>query len=505
MTHLLENKWNPVTLGNRGNGYSISNYAVSTTWYNKVIDNTGNRRARLKNYDEADQMSVEIARALDMIAEDVSSSNADDEELFNIEFPDDYKINKTTLKLIKLAKDLWQKRTKMEAKLFHRTRKALKYGAVFFREQPDGTLKELPTERMVGYIISEDDEDLITHYIYDPSIPRLDKHGRNYQHRRNPAFTQSSNSVEEVIPVDELVIMKIGEGPFGQSLVETVYSVWKQMALLESAVVIYRVVRAPERRVYYIDVGNLQGPKREASIERQRIRLMQKNANKSGSVDAEYDPHSTSEDIFIPTNSTGKGSRVETLPGGAGLGEMGDVEWFAKKMAAGLRIPNSMIDTYGDQQNQFNDMRVGQVYQIEVRYMGFCARIKRDIEPDLESNFRKFCTTREIVIPVEMNLVINESNSFGLYKEMELNQQMLNIFSSTLSMPQLSKRYALQKYLNMDQDQLADNEIEKLYEMGLLDADIKKMSETEIRNIVYGDASLGEKYGVAAKDASTGF
>lgn len=496
MTQIVENKWNPVSLSAKnGKGYSITNYAVSSSWYNKVLDNSGNRRARLANFNEADCQCVELARALDMIAEDVSSTNADDEDIFKLDIPEEFKIKKTSMTLLNSMKEVWQKRTEMERKMFHRVRRTLKYGATFYRRMNDGSLKEYPTERMIGYILSEDDEDAITHYIYNPKIPRIDTYGRNFtQHNQASLGVKASDA--EVIPVEELVILKIGEGPYGQSLVDTVYTVWKQMSMLESAVVIYRVVRAPERRVYYIDVGNLQGPKREAAIERQRIRLMQKQANRKGELHAEYDPHSTTEDIFIPTNSSGKGSRVETLQGGQSLGEMADVAWFAKKMAAGLRIPSSMIDIQGDQQNQYSDMRVGQVYQVEMRYMGFVSRIQRDIEWSLEKHFRWFCNGRDVLVPEEMNMVIQQSMSFALYKEIEINQTLLNVYNSTTNIPFLSKRYAMKKYMNMTEEELHANEMEILIEKGLPEKVAKQLTDEEVSNIVYGNAKMLEKYGV---------
>lgn len=505
-TEIYENTWNPVKLGHgsgKSNNYQLSTYEVTASWYNAKLVNTGDRLIRLQRYHDMDTTSVEIGRALDVLAEDISSSNADDEGMFELKYPDDSKVLKTTLKVMDGMLDVWQRRTCMDVKLYDYVRNLLKFGAIFFEKSQDGTRRYLQPERMVGYILHPDDDEKVTHYIYDPEQESLiDRNKSN-----KVSTIGNKNKKKELItyPVNDLLVMTIGEGAFGESILERVFTVWRQMTLLEDAVVIYRVVRAPERRVYYIDVGNLQGPKREQAIEKQRMRLIQKQANKNGNVSTEYDPHSTSEDIFIPTNSTGKGSRVETLQGGQSLGEMTDVEYFGKKLAAGLRIPFSMIDTQGsEQQSQHNDMRVGQIYAVEMRYMGYVRRHSRYISGVLHKDFVDFCFRREVVTPTDMTLIINPPMSFAIYKEMELQQSKLNIFMSTTQITSMSKRYAMQEYLHMDQEELNHNETEKLKEYGFEDDVIKSMPPFHVKNIVYGDGRFLKKYGIE-KEEDRGF
>lgn len=499
-----EAAWKPITRGaNTKGGYSINAYAASTSWYNNHLDVGGTRLNRLRRYHDADKCSVEISRALDILSEDISSSNADDDYQFALEYPDDSKVTKTSVKLLEGTLKLWAQRTGMEENLFDRVRKTLKFGATFYKKSVDGSLMELPTERFVGYILSEDNEEIVTHYIYNPCGELLDNCGKII------STLQKRNVMGDfqTIPVSDMVILKTSDAPFGMSIIEPVYRTWRQMSLIEDAMIIYRVVRAPERRIFYIDVGNLQGPKREQAIEKQRLRLMQKQAMKNNELTTEYDPHSTSEDIFIPTNSTGKGSRIETLPGGSNLGETGDLEWFSKKLAAGLRIPHSMIDTQGDQnQNQFTDMRVGQMYQIEMRYMGYVKRFQRRFAAVLYVDFLSFCHEREIQPSDDMKFRITEPMSFSVYKEIEINQTLLNVFNSTLQITALSKKYSLQKYLNFDQDELRYNEEAKLREMGVSDETIKKMEQSDIDNLVYGapKASIAKKYGIDVPEEGAG-
>jgi hypothetical protein len=504
MSTLVENKWNPITLkgGKIDSPVNITSHVVSSSWYNKVINNDGSRLQRLKNFYDADKCSVEISRALDIIAEDISASNAADVDLrhFFIDYGDK-KTKKTTISLVDDALKMWEHRTAMDVEFYDRVRRTLLFGAKFYRKNEDGSLSELPTERFVGYILDEHDENLVTHYLYDPTIERVDRVGRIFKSGNvtGVKVVGQNNDRYETISSDDMIIFKIGNKPFGESLLERVYSLWKTMKLLEDAIVIYRVTRSFERRVYYIDVGNLQGAKREQAIERIRLRLSQKKVNRGGDLTTEYDPQSMGEDIFIPTSSTGKGSRVEQLQAGMSLGELSDLDWFSKKLAAGLRIPQTMLDTPETNQTQYSDMRVGQMYAVEMRYLGMINRYRKRFRVPLAENFTEFCTKRDITLPQYAEFKIQEAHSFAKYKQMELDQSSLNIMNSTLQLTALSKKYALGKYLSMDQEALRMNEEAVLCEKGIAADVVKTMLPSEIDNIVYGDGRLGEKYGIVAQ------
>ncbi len=510
-TPIYESVWNGVNLGKKASkesgGYQITQTSVSSNWYRKQIDTSGVRKMKLQRYYEMDQSSVEIARALDILAEDISSCNADNEDPFELTYDENVKYLKSTIKLLESAKDLWVDRTGMDSELFNRIRETLKYGSSFYITKPDGRLKRIPHEQLVGYIVDEEDNDIVTHYIVDPAATLMDEQNkRTYNAETIQMGSKEKKSNFVVYSIDDLCVLKIGQGPFGESVLDSVYKVWRQMTLIEDAIVIYRVVRAPERRIYYIDVGNLQGPKREQAIEKQRLRLMQKQVNRKNQLTTDYDPHSTSEDIFIPTNATGKGSRVETLQGGQNLGELEDLQYFVKKMAAGLRIPSSMIDTHTQEKEQYSDMRVGQMYQIEMRYMGHVKRMARYIAKELHKNYVQFCRKRSVEVPKGIKLELNDPNSFSKYRDMEIYQQTLNLAASTTQLPSLSKKYVMEKYMLMDKEELQKNEELKLVEKGLAPDIIKQMPQEDIDNLVYGDGSRGEAYGLApVEDQGGGF
>ena len=508
MSNSKEVSWNPVTLtetrvGRTGYNPAYTTSYLSPTGYNDMIQNCGDRFTRLKNYHEADISSPEISRALDALAEDISGQNGDNEtsDILFIKYPEDKKFKVTTMKMTNSILDTWDKRTKMSDELFNRIRSALKYGSRFYRINADGSLTHLPTERFVGYILSENNEEEVTHYIYNKNFPLIED---LYKKNKNSRTHYSGKQDLDFISVEDLLIIKIGDGPFGKSIIEPAYKTYRRMQLIEDAVVIFRVTNSQTKTVYYIDTGNLQGPKRQKVVEEQRVRLLQKQTVKGKALDSEYDPMSFDENYFIPTSSNGRGSRIEQLQPNSNLGELGDLKWFKNKLAAALRVPPSITDVHDDEQSQFNDMRVGSIYQTEMRYMGYVKRLKRSILPAINKAFKDFAKDREFVVDEDLEVDIADSQNFASYKNMELNQTALNIYNATLQIDSLSKRFALQKYLELDEEEIAYNEQQKLFEKGLTKEQIKEMPQEHIDNLVYGDGRVGSEYGIEAQSGGGG-
>jgi len=505
---LNEYHWNPIKLGQ---GYDFSakhddnSQMASSQWYNKYISTEGDRRTKMFRYNKMDMASVEIARALDTIAEDSSFSNVTNDSAFEATAKEGTFLLKGMVKAMGYIKDKWELRTGLDTELYYHIREVVKYGFLIFMKKKDGSIKKLRQEQAVGYVLSGEDETEVTHYLIDFDAPYADI-SENYKvAHTNKATRGGGKEGQSIRPVsvNELLVLKIGVGPFGESILERIYPVWAKMQLLEDAVVIYRVVRAPERRVFYIDVGRQPAHKQEQIMKRYMMKLRQKQVVKNGEVSTEFDPQSTTEDFFLPVTSTGRSSRIETLQGGQGIGELGDVTYMARKLAKGLRVPPSMVETHNDQNDRdsYSDMRVGQVYQVEMRYMGYIKRIQQRIAKPLYQHFLDFAEARGVAIPVEkVDFFLKEAHSFTLYREIELNQSLLNVFNSTTQAPGMSKKYAMKRFLNMDEDALIENEIMTLREKGLDDEQIKIIPQFAVDNVVYGDGRLGKDYGLPEVD-----
>jgi hypothetical protein len=147
-----------------------------------------------------------------------------------------------------------------------------------------------------------------------------------------------------------------------------------QLRMLEDAVVIYRLARAPERRVFYIDVGNL--PKMKA--EQYMRDMMVKHKNKlvydanTGEVRDDRKHMTMLEDFWLPRREGGRGTEITTLPGGQSLGEMDDVDYFRRKLYKSLNVPATRMD----QENQFNIGRASEITRDELKFNKFIMRLR---------------------------------------------------------------------------------------------------------------------------------
>jgi len=484
--------WKPVT----NQTVASSSYSPAATssrsnnqWYDNLVEFGGKLDERIAKYRNMD-LTTDITRALDIIAEDISSENADDNMLFELGFEDDLK--ETQLKTINKTLKLWEKKTKLDYKFFEYAREMLKYGIIIFETQADGSLIKLKIDRVKGYMLSAKDDETVEFYLYDrKGIYRTDN-GTEIFNPKTSTQTNVASELDKLKP-ENLLILKTSDAPMGESILEKVYRVWKQLQLLEDAVVIYRIVRAPERRVFYVDIGKMPAHKAETYIEKVKNKMRQRQiVSADGSVETSYNPASTQEDFFLAQSGEGRGSRVETLPGGDNLGRIEDMQFFNKKLAMAMRIPPSYLDSYADNESgsQNNDGRLGTAYIAELRYAGYIKRLQKFISKEIFTNFRKYSKKLGTELPDELEFSIAPPQSFAIYKQNELDSILLNAYSSAEGMESLSKRESLKRYLQMEEDELIENESAKLLEMGFSEKVIKKMKPEVAMNLIYGDGHL---------------
>ena len=151
---------------------------------------------------------------------------------------------------------------------------------------------------------------------------------------------------------------------------------FNQLSMIEDALVIYRLARAPERRIFYIDVGNLPKLKAEQYLQQVMTRYKQKmiyNAS-TGEVEDQRKHLSMLEDFWLPRREGGRGTEITTLPGGQNLGETDDIEYFRKKLYKSLNVPISRIE--GSDSTSFNLGRASEITRDEVKFGKFVSRLR---------------------------------------------------------------------------------------------------------------------------------
>jgi len=284
----------------------------------------------------------------------------------------------------------------------------------------------------------------------------------------NSRFMHAMN--EATIDAKHVVHCSLNEGldvfwPFGRSILEQIYKVYKQKELLEDAILIYRVSRAPERRIFKIDVGNMPSHLAMQFVERVKNEMHQRRiptitGGGQNMMDSSYNPLSINEDYFFPQGQDGRGSSVETLQGGANLGEIDDLKYFNNKMARGLRVPSSYLPTGPDDSDRaLSDGKVGTALIQEYRFNQYCERLQALIAQKLDDEFKMFLKWRGFNIDSGLfSLGFNAPQNFASYRQSELDNTRIQAFMQLEPLPYMSKRFLLERFLGLTESEIKDNE-----------------------------------------------
>ena len=483
-------------------GEKVPNFAKRnySSYLPDVYTGHPNRIQRYFQYDQMDSDS-EINAALDILAEFSTQHNKENETPFDIVFKDE--TTEHEVKLLKKALQQWTKSNKLTKRIFRIFRNALKYGDCFFVRDPE-TYKWLfiDNAKVDRIIVNESEGKLPEQYVIrdiNPNLQRLSAtsitpnqtyggsgttgggtaaYGQSYAGQgqgtnmsgfagaQGGRFYRTMNAYN--INAEHVVHMSMSDGmdnlfPFGQSVLEQVFKVYKQKELLEDAIIIYRVQRAPERRVFYIDVGNMPTHLAMQFVERVKNEINQRRIpSTSGGanyIDATYNPMSINEDYFFPQTAEGRGSKVDTLPGGTNLGEIDDLKFFTNKLFRGLRIPSSYLPTGPDDgQQQYNDGRVGTAYIQELRFNKDCARLQSMLNPTFDEEFKLWIKSKGYNIDNGMfELKLNPPQNFAQYRQTEMDQTRIQTFVQVAELPYMSKRFALKRFLGLTEEEMARN------------------------------------------------
>ena len=231
-----------------------------------------------------------------------------------------------------------------------------------------------------------------------------------------------------------------------------------QLSMMEDALVIYRISRAPERRIFYIDVGNL--PK--AKAEQYLADVMNKYRNKliynadTGEIKDDRKHMSMLEDFWLPRREGGRGTQIETLPGGQNLSEIEDIEYFKKKLYRSLNVPVSRMES----ENGFNMGRSAEITRDEVKFNKFTNRLQKKFSRVFTDILRTQLVLKEIVSAEEFDkfrdfILYNfeTDNHFKELKEFELLRDRMDVLSQVSEYvgQYYSKEY-VRKYILMQSE-----------------------------------------------------
>jgi hypothetical protein len=249
------------------------------------------------------------------------------------------------------------------------------------------------------------------------------------------------------------------------------YKALNQLRMMEDASVIYRISRAPERRVFYIDVGNLPKMKAEQYLRD----MMAKHKNRliydmtTGEVKDDRRHMSMTDDFWLPRREGGKGTEITTLPGGQNLGEMEDILYFQKRLFKALKVPISRMET----ENGFSLGRSSEISRDEVKFAKFVRRLRARFSILFDKCLEKQLILKGVITPeewpeIQQNLRYNfmQDNHFEELKQSEILRNRLELLRE---IDEYTGRYYSKEWVRKNILYMTEDDIEE----------IKKQIETE--------------------------
>lgn len=496
-----------------GSGADVS-YKNYQSRLPEVYTGHPNRVERYNQYENMD-MDAEVNACLDILAEFCTQENNQNSTPFEVNYTEDP--TDSEIDIIKTQLQQWCKLNKLDQRIFKLFRNTIKYGdQVFIRDPETFEMYWVDMTKVNRVIVNESEGKLPEQYVIQDINPNFQNltvapkttsdhqvvptaGGYQTQYNRTVPnsqqqggrFTTTAN--EMCIDAEHVIHMSLSEGldmfwPFGQSILEMVFKVFKQKELLEDAILIYRVQRAPERRVFRIDTGDMPSHLAMQFVERIKNEIHQRRipTNDGGGdqiLDSSYNPLSTHEDYFFPQSADGRGSSVDVLPGGQNLGEIDDLKYFNNKLARGLRVPSSYLPTGPeDSERTSNDGRLGTALIQEHRFNQYCQRLQRLVIQKLDDEFKMFLRWRGFNIDASLfNLAFTAPQNFASYRQAELDNTRISAFQSIEGLGYISKRFALKRFLGLTEEEVAENE--KLWTEEQAETEPTEASGEDLRSV----------------------
>ena len=326
-------------------------------------------------------------------------------------------------------------------------------------------VREIKRKEQLADIDLYDLSDVEEYFIY--SRTPFDKSNKNYYDK----------SMAIKIPKEAITYVTSGvassDGKFVLSELYKAIKPFNNLKMMEDSVVIYRVARAPERRIFYVDTGSLPTGRAEQYLKD----VMNKFKNKityniqKGTIENRHKFQSILEDYWLPRREGGRGTEVSTLPGGDNLGELDDVEYFKTRLYKALNVPISRFQNDGV---AFNIGRTTEITRDEIRFSKFISRKRNKFSELFDDLLKTQLILKKIITPEEWEEIkpdisysFLEDNYFQELKSLEVLQDRLtvleNIQRADIIGKYVSHDYVRREILRQSEDEMKDED-EKIAE-----------------------------------------
>ena len=418
--------------------------AVGSVVRNPVIPQLEmNRKKRYKEYEEMDEYP-EIGAAFDIYADD-STQRGLRGERWTIKSKDELVVDEieNLFQTIQLDRYLWDI-----------IRNTVKYGDCFTElildvNKPQEGLKKIKILNPNFILRVENEYGYLKQFLQE--IPNLETF--NYG-----ATAETSKPVKYIeLDKNQIVHFRLHTSdpifyPYGKSVAALCHRIFRSLKMMEDAMMIYRLSRAPERRIFYIDTGNLPTSKAEMFIERIKAKFKKEkyyNATK-GTVDARHNPLSMDEDFFVPTKN-GRGTKIDTLPGAQNLGEIEDVRYYRDKLLAALKIPKDYVV-----EKDKSPERKANLSQLDVKFARTILRVQTNIESGLENIAKRHLQLKGFPASLikELRIRLPEPSDMSEKRKLDIDEQKTRVIQAVQGLGLLSKQQIYREYFDMTEEEV---------------------------------------------------
>ena len=312
---------------------------VDSELYQKAMYYETSRVASYMDY-EAMEFTPEISVTLDIMAEE-SCTLSEQGKILTV-YSDSSRVKK-------VLEDLFYNVLDIHSNLPMWTRNTCKYGDNFVYLRLDHKNGVVGSSQLTNIEISRNDASII------PNAPRGEG---GEEKKKEVKFTWKDKNME--FNAWEIAHFRLlGDDrklPYGTSVLEKVRRIWKQLLLAEDAMLVYRVTRAPERRVFKVYVGNIDDDDVESYVQKvaNKFKRTQTADNNSGQTDIRYNTLAVDQDYFVPVRDPNASMPIETLPGASNLDQIADIQFIQRKLVTALRVPKPILgfdESVGDGKN----------------------------------------------------------------------------------------------------------------------------------------------------------
>ena len=244
--------------------------------------------------------------------------------------------------------------------------------------------------------------------------------------------------------------------PYGKSIAAAARSIYKSLKMMEDAMLIYRLTRAPERRIFYIDTGNLPASKAEHYLEMQKNKFKKEKYynRQTGEIDARFNPMSQDEDFFVAVNGKGSGTKIDTLKGAENLGEVDDVKYFRDKLLATLKIPKDYIV-----EKEQSPERKANLSQLDVKFARVILRVQECIQIGLETVAKRHLLIKGYppLTVAKLKIKLPEPSDLSAKRQLDIDEQKARLVQAVKGLNIFPIDYIYKTYYQMN-----DNEVEDM-------------------------------------------